>query len=85
MACHGLAFYDMLTEHRLRLGRCNAFAALGTALIPWKKQGVAQEDTIRALRATVRSAEQDPCLALCDAMYIHVCYVMLSHGRAACI
>eukprot|EP00435_Cladocopium_sp_Y103_P047389 s916_g13.t3 len=46
-------------EEQTPLGRCNAFAALGTALIPWKKQGVAQEDTIRALRATVRSAEQE--------------------------
>lgn len=50
---------ECTVEEQTPLGRCNAFAALGTALIPWQKQGVAQEDTIRALRATVRSAEQE--------------------------
>jgi len=36
---------DMLTPS----GRCNSFAALGNALLPWKT-GISQEDTVRALR-----------------------------------
>ncbi|CAE7799552.1 PPM1B [Symbiodinium sp. CCMP2592] len=36
---------DMLTPS----GRCNSFAALGNALLPWKT-GISQEDTLRALR-----------------------------------
>jgi len=35
------------------MGRCNPFARLGNALLPWQK-GVAQEDTIRAILATYK-------------------------------
>ena len=38
-----------------RLGQCNGLAALGNALLPWRK-GIAQEDTVRAVRATYKDS-----------------------------
>eukprot|EP00434_Breviolum_minutum_P030318 symbB.v1.2.026819.t1/scaffold2709.1/size72633/2 len=47
-------------QEQTPLGRCNPFAALGPALSPWKKRGIAQEDTIRALQATLQPSRKEP-------------------------
>ncbi|CAK8998203.1 unnamed protein product [Durusdinium trenchii] len=44
------------------LGRCNGFAALGSALSPWRSRGVAQEDTVRALQATEKDGSPQALL-----------------------
>ncbi|CAE8649465.1 unnamed protein product [Polarella glacialis] len=54
LACSGCGGPAVQTP----LGRCNhAFAALGPALTPWRLSGgIAQEDTVRALRAVSSSS-----------------------------